>query len=61
MELVKYCGLQCCLALTGSKFINAHQKRGVYIYKNAEVKLIKTSAAVWFNKIFGFHQLKMAT
>jgi hypothetical protein len=33
------------------KFINAQQAKAVHLYKNTKEKLLKTIAAVWFNKM----------
>ena len=33
------------------KFVEAKQARDIHQYKNIKQKLLKTNAAVWFNKI----------
>jgi hypothetical protein len=33
------------------KYIDAHQARQIYKHRNIKVKLQKTNAAIWFNKI----------
>ena len=34
------------------KFTNAQQAKPYNIYKNTKFKLLKTNAAIWFNKIW---------
>jgi hypothetical protein len=41
------------------KIINAQQARLNNIYKNTKLKLLKTNAAIWFNKIYRDRQLKL--
>jgi len=36
---------------TGIKIIEAQQAE-IYNYRNIRLKLLKTNAAIWFNKIF---------
>jgi len=33
------------------KFVNAQQAKSYNIYKNTKLMLLKTNAAIWFNKI----------
>jgi hypothetical protein len=41
------------------EIINAQQARLNNIYKNTKLKLLKTNAAIWFNKICRDRQLKL--
>ena len=34
-----------------NEFVNAQQAKLYNIYKNTKLKLLKTKAAIWFNKI----------
>ena len=40
------------------KVINAQKAKRNNIYKNTKLKLLKTKAAIWFNKICRDRQLK---
>jgi hypothetical protein len=40
------------------KIINAQQARVYNIYKNTNLKLLKTNAAIWFNKLCKVKELK---
>jgi len=40
------------------KFVNARQAKPYNIYKNTKLKLLKTNAAIWFNKICRDRQLQ---
>ena len=41
---------------TCTKIIEAQQAQNVYSnYKNTRLKLLKTNAAIWFNKIYKFY------
>jgi len=40
------------------KFVNAQQAKPYNFYKNTKLKLLKTNASIWFNKICRDRQLK---
>jgi len=40
------------------KFVNAQQVKPYNIYENTKLKLLKTNAAIWFNKICRDRQLQ---
>jgi len=40
------------------KIVDAKQAKAYYAYKNTRLKLIKTNAALWFNKMYRIKQLK---
>ena len=40
------------------KFVNAQQAKPCNVYKNTKLKLLKTNAAIWFNKICRDRQLQ---
>jgi len=40
------------------KFVNAQQAKPYNIYKNTKLKLLRTNAAIWFNKICRDRQLQ---
>jgi len=40
------------------KFLNAQQAKPYNIYKNTKLKLLKTNATIWFNKICRDRQLQ---
>ena len=40
------------------KLIDARQAKVCNIYKNSKLKLLKTNAAIWFNKVCKIKQLK---
>ena len=42
------------------KIISAQQARICNIYKNTKLKLLKTNAAIWFNKMYKMKQLKLS-
>ena len=40
------------------KIVDAKQAKACYTYKNTRLKLLRTSAALWFNKMCRIKQLK---
>ena len=42
---------------TNCKFVNAQQARATYNFQNTKTKVCKTTAAIWFNKMYRMNQV----